>query len=151
MALRLSSLGDLSLRLGRRDAARDQLLESLTLIQELHEWRAAVFALARSAMLATEEGRLREAAILYGSSEALRERIGPVLTPEEHVEDERRKAEARAKAESEAEAGYGESGFEASWREGRALSFDDAVSFAITALTVTRSQEAPAMEPPRDA
>jgi non-specific serine/threonine protein kinase len=145
MALRLSSLGDLSLRLGRRDAAREHLLESLTLVQDLHEWRAAAFALARSAMLATEEGRLREAAILYGSAEALRERIGPVLTPEERVEDERRKAQARAKA------GDDPGAFESSWREGRGLSFDDAVSFAITALTVTRSQEAPAMEPPRDA
>ncbi len=130
IALRLSSLGDLSLRLGRRDAARHQLLESLALIQELQERRAGAYALARSAALAVQEQRLHEAAILYGASDALRRRIGPVMTPRELAEHQSREGQARAE--------YGLERFEADWSVGQALSFTDAISFALTSLTETK-------------
>jgi predicted ATPase len=132
MALRLSSLGDLALKLGRRDSARDYLVESLNLIRDLKERRAGAYALSRSAALAVEEKRLREAAVLYGASDALRRRIGPIMTPQETSEHEARVARARRE--------YGERQFAAAWQEGERLSFADAIAFALESLQ-TRSTD----------
>src|SRR5439155_20614235 len=111
MALRLSSLGDLALKLGRSDTARDYLVESLKLIRDLEERRAGAYALARSAALATQERRFRDAAVLYGASDALRTRIGPSMTPRESSEHESRVARTRVE--------FGHDRFAAAWAEGQ--------------------------------
>jgi hypothetical protein len=65
------------------------------------------------------------AARLFGAAEALREKINIPMTPQERIEYDKEIADLRA--------GMDEISFTSSWAEGRAMSMDQAVSFALEA------------------
>ena len=73
--------------------------------------------------IAVAQSRAQRAARLFGAAEAARESIGAQMTPAEREEYERRLSSLRRQL-SEAE-------FTAGWAEGRGLSLDEAVAYAM--------------------
>lgn len=90
-------LAQLSALQGETATARRLYRETLTLLAEgrvYHEGIAA--SLEGLAMLETEQGRLRDAARLWGAAQALREAIGAPLHPIQRARSQRAQAQARA-------------------------------------------------------
>jgi hypothetical protein len=77
-------------------------------------------SLASTAMRGEQPER---AARLFGAAEALRDKIGIPMTAQERVEYDRTIAELRAGMEPPL--------FESAWAEGRGMSMDQAVRFAV--------------------
>jgi hypothetical protein len=65
----------------------------------------------------------RRAAWLFGAAEAARERIGAPLPPGDRPLYDRHLARARADLD--------ETAFDAAWAEGRAMTLDEAVAYAL--------------------
>jgi non-specific serine/threonine protein kinase len=99
--------------------------------ETIREWqrlghRAAVahqFECLASVAKVQEQGR--RAATLFGSAQALREKIGISMTPFEKVEYDREVEDLRR--------GLDQGVFDSSWAEGRAMSMDQAITFALEA------------------
>jgi hypothetical protein len=76
------------------------------------------------AALAAAQAQPERAARLFGTAEGLREAMGAPLPPAERAEHDRSVAAVRTT--------LGEEAFAAAWAEGRAMSRDQAVAFALT-------------------
>jgi hypothetical protein len=86
--------------------------------------------------VAVAQAQSERAARLFGAAEALREAIGTPLPPADRAEHDRSVAAVRT--------ALGEEAFAAAWAEGRALTLEHAVAFALA----DDVQSPPGTEPP---
>ncbi|HZO89052.1 MAG TPA: tetratricopeptide repeat protein, partial [Chthonomonadaceae bacterium] len=119
----LQTLGWLHCSRGDYATARRCLGESLRLEQALGNKTGLAEALEGFANLALAEGRARTAARLLGAAEAQREAIGAPLAPGEQARQEQDRA-ALCRA-------LGEEALAAAWKEGRALTIEQAIALAL--------------------
>ena len=89
VAAALCGLGEIALSRDRPEVACDRLVEALSLYGELGDERLRAECLHALGGVAAADGRPLDAARLWGAADALRERSGAVLTPEEKAVDER--------------------------------------------------------------
>ena len=105
--------------------AADLLGESILIRRELGDKGGVAWCLERLAEVADALGTPARAATLYGAAAALRESIGSVVDPADQVEHDRRVAAVRAQMSEEE--WQGRTG------EGRAMTFEEAVEYALRA------------------
>jgi non-specific serine/threonine protein kinase len=120
-AVVLSLLGDLAYGNGDYSLASSHYQESLTLLRDLGERRRITFSLDAIASLAASVGQVQKAMRLAAAADALRESIGAVPDLQ---------ASRRSPLES-AEATLTEDARALLWREGRAMTLDQAVALAL--------------------
>jgi hypothetical protein len=105
------------------EAARVLFAESLAIRQALGKQREAAKDLEWLAAVATAQGQSLRAARLLGAAESMREASRALLPPARRTEYEREVAAVRA--------ALGEEAFAAAWAEGRAMSPEQAVQYAL--------------------
>jgi len=129
IAFALSILGNLVLLRG--DAARAEALQrgSLALRHAVADTVGTGRCLDGLAWVASAQGQFERAARLFGAAEALRERTGAAPHVPWRAEHEHRMAAAWVSLAEDA--------FAAVWSEGRALSTDEAVAYALTVEAAT--------------
>jgi predicted ATPase len=131
----LTLLGRVAQEEGEYGDARALHGESLGHFQALaNQWGIAV-ALDGIAALAAAEGDSLRAGRVYGAAEAVREAAHAILWPAIRLHHDRNVAAARAAASERA--------FAAAWAEGRAMTQEDAVSYALRAEPRTATHTAP--------
>jgi predicted ATPase/DNA-binding SARP family transcriptional activator len=108
---------------GDYGAARALLEESLTIKQELGLKQYIVTDLEALAAIAVEQAEPTRAARLFGAAESFREAFRYPLPPPERAEHDRSVAAARA--------ALGEEAFAAAWAEGRAMTLEAAIRYAL--------------------
>jgi predicted ATPase/DNA-binding CsgD family transcriptional regulator len=128
----LDDLGWAALHGGDPERARGAFEEGLALCTELGDKMAASGYLDGLACVAGTEGGAERAARLFGAAEALREAVGWPLNPEEEALKEPYLRTARSQFE--------EGSWEVAWAEGRAMSMEQAIDYAL-------SEEKPATPP----
>jgi non-specific serine/threonine protein kinase len=123
----LLNLGNVARMQGDYASARAFLEESLTIQREIGNRGGSAFSLESLAALASAQEQPEQAARLWGAAERLREEIGAPLPPNEREEYDHKVSEARA--------ALGEEAFTAAWTEGRAMSWEHAVYYALGEAT----------------
>ena len=93
------------------------------LFREIGDRGGVAASLEASAGLVTAQKQTEQAVRLWGAAEALREAMGASLRPTDHAEHERSIAAIRA--------ALGEEAFAAASAEGRALTLEDAIRYAL--------------------
>jgi predicted ATPase/class 3 adenylate cyclase len=119
----LDNLGWAALLQGDYDRARTFYQESLTLCKELGDAMIASESLEGMACIAAAEGEAEQAARLFGAAQALREAVGGQHEPEEDAWREPYLAAARSR--------LGEEPWEESLAEGRAMTLERAIAYAL--------------------
>jgi predicted ATPase len=120
--------GNVALAQGDQTAARSLYTEILNTFREANDREGSAFALERFAALAAAAGQPERVPRLLGAAEALREAIEFPLPPVDRTDYyDRLVAETRA--------ALGEERFVAVWAEGRAMSWDQAVAYALEDCT----------------
>jgi predicted ATPase len=119
----LNALGWAALECGEPARAEALLREGLTLYRELGHEPGIARSLEDLARAAGQRGQPARAAELYGAAEALRERAGLCVRPPRRPLHERHLAAARA--------GLDAAAWAAAWAEGRAMSQDQEVAYAL--------------------
>ncbi len=119
----LNNLGDVTLRREDYWTARVLYEESLARLRDAERTLDLAGSLESFARLAAATGGPGRAARLGGAGESLRERIGAPLPPSRRAEYEQSVTSARGQLE--------ESAFTAAWNEGREMSLDLAVAYAL--------------------
>ncbi len=129
----LTNLGMLAQHLGEGDRALRLYGESLTLRHELGDRPGIAECLERMAEVARAQGQARRAARLAGAAEALH---GSVALPRERPESSGSAAAkaARTGASPGPRAARGRIGLAAAWAEGREMSLERAVGYALAAV-----------------
>ena len=123
IADQLESLGLMSLEAGDHAAARELLEESLTVARDAHYRPLMAASLESLARLAFARGQLGRAASLFGSASVLRD--GVAVHPMQG---------ARASQDHHVDAvriAFGDDRFADAWAQGRALTLDEAVAYAL--------------------
>jgi len=132
LALALRNLGIGAFRLGDYEQAVVQLRESLAVLREtgnpLYMQNLELLAAAVSM-----RGEHERAAWLFGAAEALREAVGAFVLPLYRAEYERGVAAVRS--------GLDEVAFSAAWSEGRAMTPEQAVEYALEPSSATPRQK----------
>ena len=123
LAHALSSLGEVAINQGNYSATGEYFQESLALRWELGDKQGTASSLESFARLAVLKKQPQRAGRLWGSAEALREALGIPLPSDMREEYDRKLAEART--------ALGEGAFAAVWVEGRGLSMEQAVAYAL--------------------
>ena len=142
VALCLPSLGILTLVFRDFEEAERLFEEGLALERRLKYKTVIFFHLMGLAAVATHRDHLRRAARLYGASEALREAIG--LSPKPF-------GEARYDYEgylATVQGGLPEPDFDAAWLEGRTMSPEQAIEYALSAEKPSATQPSSATTQP---
>ena len=111
------------MREGDWQRALGRLGESLEVRREIGDMGGSAWCLERVAEVALAQGHLRKAASLLGAASALRASIGSVADPVDQPENESRLAALRAQ--------LGEAQFAAAWEEGRKMTLDQAIAYAL--------------------
>jgi hypothetical protein len=124
VARKLAHLAAVSIDQREHARARGLLVESLTMARELDDARVVIDGLETCAYLAVVGDMTDRAARLHGAAEALRETIGVPLSPSERALDEVTMLTA-------VRAALGEETFTAAWAEGRAMSMERAIAYAL--------------------
>jgi predicted ATPase/class 3 adenylate cyclase len=119
----LDNLGWAALMCGDYDRAKDLHEESLTLCKQQGDKLVASESLEGLACAAGVEGEVERAARLFGAGEALRQTVGYQHTSREQALREPYQTAARSRMQ--------EAAWEHAWAEGRAMTFDEAVSYAL--------------------
>ena len=119
----LNNLSNVSRERGDYTAAQEQNKQSLALHQEMGNQRGTIEVLESFAALALAQAQPERAAQMWGAAEAFREAIGSPLPPSERARYDRQVAQARAAA--------GEEVFAAAWEQGRAMSLEQAIQYAL--------------------
>jgi non-specific serine/threonine protein kinase len=122
-AIMLGNLGSVAHYRGLPGRAMALYTESLAILQEWGDEKYITMLLAVMAGPAAAHGHPQAAARLLGASEALLETMGIVIHAGERPEVDRRVAAVRGQLD--------EATFEAAWTEGRAMSFEQAISYAL--------------------
>ena len=124
LALDLAYLGWTALLRGDPEGARALLTESLGLQREVDDKPAASESLGALACVAEVRGEAERAARLFGAAQALREVTGLQKEPGDSMLQEPYLAAARSRLD--------EASWEAAFAEGWAMSFEDAIEYAIS-------------------
>ncbi len=119
----LARLGGVSAAQGDAERATALYRESLSLYQQVGDKPGVAECLKELAKVAQMLAQPVHAARLFGAAEALRQALNSFLLPDERVCYERSVAEARAQLD--------EATFAAAWAEGRAMTLEQAVIFAL--------------------
>jgi DNA-binding CsgD family transcriptional regulator len=128
-ALALAHLGSIALGAGEHVAARDRLGESIEIQRELGDAGGAAFVLERFAALAVAQGAHAGAQRLAGAAASLRELAGTPLPASGRAKLEQMLASSRR--------ALGPADSAEAWRQGCALSLEEAVTAAL-AITDAR-------------
>lgn len=123
----LVNLGRASLYLGRPEQARPLLEEGLALCRSLGNKAIIAECLEGLAGVAGLEGRPRVAARLFGAAEILREMVNAPLAPAERPNYEQTVAVACSALD--------EASLRRLWAEGRAMTLEQAIAYALGAET----------------
>ncbi len=123
IAYALHDLGFVAQQQGEYARACALLVESLTLAWDTAEKYRITEILADVAAGASAQGQAARAARLWGAGARLREDIGAKAPPNEHTRYERYLATARAHLDAAT--------FAAAWAEGRAMSLEEAIAYAL--------------------
>lgn len=118
-----SELAHIERRQGHYAEAKPLYRETIQEWQRLGHRAAIAHQLECFAMIAKAQEEDEHAAKLFGAAEALRENINIPMTPFERVEYEREVNDLRANMD--------ESAFAKAWAEGRALTMEQAVEYAL--------------------
>jgi non-specific serine/threonine protein kinase len=119
----LLNLGSLARKEHDYGASRSCLAECLRLSLVLGEKRLTAYALEGCAGLAQVQEQPERAARLYGASDGLRAVLGMPLSPNEREEVDRDLAALRVT--------LGEAAFDRAWSAGRALTWEQAIAYAL--------------------
>jgi non-specific serine/threonine protein kinase len=119
----LRHLGVVASRQGDHARAERLYKESLALLRELGEIWMISLCLEELAGVACAQGEYRRAVRLWGAEESICEAIGSTVRALYHADHERDVAAARA--------GLGEEEFERAWAQGRAMSAERAIDYAL--------------------
>jgi DNA-binding NarL/FixJ family response regulator len=125
MAWATGNLGHAAYYRGNFAAARAHYERSLALGREGGDKRVIAERLECRAWVSAEQAQIARAVRLFGAAQALPEAIGAPMPPANRAEYDRSVAAARTR--------LGEAAFGALWREGRALSLEDAMEQAMAA------------------
>ena len=110
--------------LGKLDAAEAHLTESLTICRDLGDRENMSNGLDGFAHLAIAKESPSRAAQIWGAAERLREEIGAPLRSFDRANYENALSATRA--------ALGDDAFERAWREGREMTLEDAVQYALS-------------------
>ncbi len=140
----LDNLGWAALLQGDHKRAKTSYEESLSLSKELGERMTAAESLEGLACVAGTRGEAERAAKLFGAAEALREAVGYQHTPEEGAMREPYLSTTRFR--------LNETTWQGAWAEGRAMSMEQAINYALseekpTPFISPTPERAPADEP----
>lgn len=127
LTLPLRHLGVIALRQGDYARAATLLKETLVLLRQLGEKTFISRSLESLAAVVAMRDDHRRAARLFGAGEALREEIGASILPYHRPDYDHAVTVARA--------GMGEEAFAAAWAEGKAMTLDEAVAYALETPT----------------
>jgi predicted ATPase len=119
----LGTLGWVAISEGDWDRALARLGESLEVRQEIGDKGGSAWCLERLAEVAQAQENPEKAVHLLSAAAALRISIGSVIDPVDQPEYQRRRASLRAK--------LGQERFALLWEEGRALTLEQAVAYAL--------------------
>jgi non-specific serine/threonine protein kinase len=120
----LGRLGGVAYAEGQHANARDLLNESLALLHEAHDGWGIASALEGLALVAQALAQPRPAACIWGAAERLREEIGAAMPPANRRRYEVQVAAARAALGDD-------DAFDSAWNQGRAMSVDEVVPYAL--------------------
>jgi predicted ATPase/DNA-binding winged helix-turn-helix (wHTH) protein len=123
----LSEIGRAECDDGRHDLALKHFAEGMTILHGLGNRPGVIDSLEGLAGVAAATAAPRRAARLWGAADALRQEIGNVRSVHESIAYERQLKAVRAILTAEA--------FHQAWDEGRAMSLDDAVRYALDGTT----------------
>jgi predicted ATPase/DNA-binding SARP family transcriptional activator len=123
VAYALNSLAHVVYLLGDPIDAQRYYRESLVVFQEIGEKRGIAYCLEGFAKVAARYGNAAQAAHLLGAAEALRQAIGAPLGGAERRELDQDVIVTRERLD--------ERDFDAAWEEGRTMTFEQAIEFAL--------------------
>ncbi len=123
MSIKLSGLGNMALQQGDYQRAAEFFADGLRLSGEVGFRWTTFEGIVGLAGVSSARGRYGRAARLYGAAETLREAIGHHPSPQAQEVFDRRLASTRR--------GLGEVAFPAAWAEGRAMTLEQAVEYAL--------------------
>ncbi|MDQ5854379.1 MAG: NB-ARC domain-containing protein, partial [Chloroflexota bacterium] len=130
VAMGLMLLGRVTKTQGDYERSAACLRESLSLFHEQLYQEGIAATLEASAGLAAAEGQAQRAARLFGSAERLREASGSSITPFERLDVDADLAAARAQLD--------EATWQVAWAEGRAMSLEQVIAYALEARDPAR-------------
>ena len=119
----LGTLGWVAIREGDWDQAVAWLAESLEVRQEIGDKGGSAWCLERLAEIALAQGNLEKAVRLLSAAARLRIAIGSVIDPVDQAEYQNRRTSLRSE--------LGKVRFAALWEEGRLLTLEQAVAYAL--------------------
>jgi len=120
----LGTLGWVAIREGDWERALARLGESLEVRQEIGDKGGSAWCIERLAEVALAQGNPEKAVRLLSAAATLRISIGSVIDPVDQPEYQSRRNGLRTQ--------LGQQGFAALWEEGRALSLEQAISYALS-------------------
>ena len=129
IAASLTNLGNVAYEQGDYALARVLHEESLAIGRELGAKAVIADGLEAFATLAARELQEERSARLWGAAAALRETFGSPLSPAKHEKQEREMTAVRET--------LGEDAFAAAWAQGRAMTMEQAIEYALSTLDVT--------------
>jgi non-specific serine/threonine protein kinase len=124
LAFSLVWLGLAALRQGDSTAARARFEKSVAIRREVGDKAGMSASLEGLAGLAAAQGQAIRAARLFGAAQAVRDTFGARMPASERTEYEHNMAAARALLDDAA--------FNAAWAEGRAMTMEQAVEYALS-------------------
>jgi predicted ATPase len=127
MGVTAMALGDVARVEGDGPGARTWYRESLLCLREFGNVLDRVDTLEHVSRLAVMEERWEQAAILFGATQGIRDRIGAPLPPAERPTYTQARAGVRQ--------ALGEDGFESASEAGKVMSLDEAIARALEHLT----------------
>jgi tetratricopeptide (TPR) repeat protein len=119
----LGILGWIAMHEGDWEQAVTRLGESLDVRREIGDKSGSAWCLERLAEIVFGKGQAEKSVRLFGAAAALRASIGSVIDPADQPEYERKRTSLNA--------ALGEERFKTAWEEGRALTLEQAVSYAL--------------------
>ena len=119
----VGNLGAVSLHQGNNIEAATLLRSALISQRRLGDRKNIIGVLGGLAALALVESKLERAARLLGAAEALRERIGVLISPADRVLYEHQVGFARSALSEDA--------FASAWAEGRTMTMEQAIEYAL--------------------
>jgi tetratricopeptide (TPR) repeat protein len=120
----LGTLGWVAIREGDWERALARLGESLEVRQEIGDKGGSAWCVERLAEVALAQGNPQKAVRLLSAAATLRISIGSVIDPVDQPEYQARRNELRTQ--------LGQQRFAGLWEEGRALPFEQAISYALS-------------------
>jgi hypothetical protein len=123
-AMELASLGVVTLHQREYRTAATFFADSLTLARKINNGQIIAIDLTGTATVASAWDEPARAAHLLGAADALSAAIGAPLPAREQALFQSVAANVRAQ--------LGEAGFLAAWREGRAMTLEQAIEYALT-------------------